>query len=384
MLSDKEGDKVNTRSTVTDLKSTVHWGFTCDACGQCPIEGVRFHKRDEDYDLCESEFHGLSPDEQRLFERMETPEEELDNIPANNIPQNNIPQNDEGDILAPRALSAHMPNSFGGGWNRLMKVAEGSTASLGIGGLLQKVTEGLEGRFIEEAAMGRDLENALLDSPALVNCTSSLSRHGYNPLIAAARNGHHQAVSVLLLHHADPDVRDWTGRTALDHAQLGGHSRVALLLNEALHVVNRVLLPSSRQQEAVKDPWFVFCLLASDEVIQLFLNPRNESLLAYEALNQECTKAVSEQEQWITAARVLHDMLHPRSEDLEFNKDASIVTSSPTDGRTDSLIDRSMDVPHSVPRSGSHEERGRGGHKKGGKGTCRYEDPALCVRCSWA
>jgi len=50
-----------------------HWGVTCDVTGQHPIEGVRFWKRGEDYDLCQAAFDKLAPEEQEAYERIESP-----------------------------------------------------------------------------------------------------------------------------------------------------------------------------------------------------------------------------------------------------------------------------------------------------------------------
>ena len=51
----------------------VHWGFTCDVSGMNPITGVRFHKRGENYDLCEEEFSKLSDEDKKHYDRIESP-----------------------------------------------------------------------------------------------------------------------------------------------------------------------------------------------------------------------------------------------------------------------------------------------------------------------
>lgn len=70
-------DKKDTPRPVQDedkkKQPVVHWGFTCDVSGMSPITGVRFHKRGEDYDLCEAEFAKLSDEDKKLYERVEIP-----------------------------------------------------------------------------------------------------------------------------------------------------------------------------------------------------------------------------------------------------------------------------------------------------------------------
>jgi hypothetical protein len=54
-------------------KLVVHQGVTCDVSGLCPIVGVRYKKRGEDYDLCEAEFEKLTDDERAAFIRIPHP-----------------------------------------------------------------------------------------------------------------------------------------------------------------------------------------------------------------------------------------------------------------------------------------------------------------------
>jgi hypothetical protein len=51
----------------------VHEGVICDASGMNPILGVRYKKRDEDYDLCEAEFHKLAEKDKAAFVRIDRP-----------------------------------------------------------------------------------------------------------------------------------------------------------------------------------------------------------------------------------------------------------------------------------------------------------------------
>merc|ERR1719316_933258 len=52
----------------------VHLGVSCDVSGQCPIVGVRYHKRGANYDLCQAEFDKLSPEAQGAFEAIHQPQ----------------------------------------------------------------------------------------------------------------------------------------------------------------------------------------------------------------------------------------------------------------------------------------------------------------------
>merc|ERR1711939_190193 len=51
----------------------VHKNVICDVSGMHPIVGVRFKKKGQDYDLCQCEFQKLSPEEQAVYEAIETP-----------------------------------------------------------------------------------------------------------------------------------------------------------------------------------------------------------------------------------------------------------------------------------------------------------------------
>ena len=45
------------------------------------------------------------------------------------------------------------------------------------------------------------------------------------PLIAAAMEGHDNAVKILLEYGADPEIKDKEGWKAIDHAQMAGNHR---------------------------------------------------------------------------------------------------------------------------------------------------------------
>lgn len=52
-----------------------HWGVTCDKSGMCPIVGNRWHKRGENYDLCEAEYQLLPQAEREKFVCIKHPQE---------------------------------------------------------------------------------------------------------------------------------------------------------------------------------------------------------------------------------------------------------------------------------------------------------------------
>lgn len=68
-----KGTQAADSSSFIEEKEGVHWGFTCDLSGQCPIRGPRFHKRGENFDLCREEFEKLSDEDKKLFERIDVP-----------------------------------------------------------------------------------------------------------------------------------------------------------------------------------------------------------------------------------------------------------------------------------------------------------------------
>jgi hypothetical protein len=64
-------------------KSPVkHWGVQCDATGQNPIVGPRFHKRGENYDICQAAFEQLSAEEQAKFIRLDNVTKIVDWVPV--------------------------------------------------------------------------------------------------------------------------------------------------------------------------------------------------------------------------------------------------------------------------------------------------------------
>merc|ERR1712157_318111 len=51
----------------------VHHGIWCDVSGMRPIVGVRYKKKGEDYDLCESEFLKIPEAAKQAFQRIDWP-----------------------------------------------------------------------------------------------------------------------------------------------------------------------------------------------------------------------------------------------------------------------------------------------------------------------
>jgi len=62
---------------------------------------------------------------------------------------------------------------------------------------------------------------------------NAIDEHGNTPLIEAARFGHDHVVTVLLLAHADPSIRNDEGKTALMLAAEGRHDETVRVLTQA-------------------------------------------------------------------------------------------------------------------------------------------------------
>jgi len=73
--------KEETERKAEPVPVVLHYGITCDVSNQCPIRGPRFHKRGEDYDLCEGEFNKLDRTEQAKFIRLDKPTQIADSLP---------------------------------------------------------------------------------------------------------------------------------------------------------------------------------------------------------------------------------------------------------------------------------------------------------------
>jgi ankyrin repeat protein len=76
-----------------------------------------------------------------------------------------------------------------------------------------------------------DTVRAVLNSPNVD--VNAIDEHGNSPLIEAARFGHDQVVTALLLAHADPYIKNDEGKTALMLAAEGGHDETVKVLTQA-------------------------------------------------------------------------------------------------------------------------------------------------------
>lgn len=76
-----------------------------------------------------------------------------------------------------------------------------------------------------------DTVRALLASPNVD--VNGLDEHGNTPLIEAARSGHDEVVTALLIAKADMKTTNDEGKTALMLAAEGGHDETVRVLTEA-------------------------------------------------------------------------------------------------------------------------------------------------------
>jgi ankyrin repeat protein len=76
-----------------------------------------------------------------------------------------------------------------------------------------------------------DTVRAVLNSPNVD--VNAIDEPGNTPLIEAARFGHDQVVSALLLAHANPSIKNDEGKTALMLAAEGRHDETVRVLTQA-------------------------------------------------------------------------------------------------------------------------------------------------------
>ena len=76
-----------------------------------------------------------------------------------------------------------------------------------------------------------DTVRAVLNSPNVD--VNAIDEHGNTPLIEAARFGHDKVVTILLLAHADPAMKNDEGKTALMLAAEGRHDETVRVLTQA-------------------------------------------------------------------------------------------------------------------------------------------------------
>eukprot|EP00750_Incisomonas_marina_P018566 INCI3016.1.p1 GENE.INCI3016.1~~INCI3016.1.p1 ORF type:complete len:667 (-),score=157.07 INCI3016.1:468-2468(-) len=79
----KKAAKASKKPFNQAAKSPVkHWGVHCDATGQSPIVGPRFHKKGENYDICQAAFDQLSSEDQEKFIRLDNVTKIIDWVPC--------------------------------------------------------------------------------------------------------------------------------------------------------------------------------------------------------------------------------------------------------------------------------------------------------------
>ena len=76
-----------------------------------------------------------------------------------------------------------------------------------------------------------DTVRAVLNSPNVD--VNAVDAHGNTPLMDAARLGHDEVVTVLLLAHANPSLKNEEGKTALMLAAEGRHDETVRVLTQA-------------------------------------------------------------------------------------------------------------------------------------------------------
>ena len=85
--------------------------------------------------------------------------------------------------------------------------------------------------FRAAVAGNADTVRALLASPNVD--VNAVDEHGNTPLIEAARFGHDQVVTALLIAKANVNARNDQGKTALMLAAEGGHDETVRVLSQA-------------------------------------------------------------------------------------------------------------------------------------------------------
>ena len=81
------------------------------------------------------------------------------------------------------------------------------------------------------SAGNADTVRSLLASPNVD--VNGIDEHGNTPLIQAARSGHDEVVTALLLAKAEVGTKNNEGKTALMLAAEGGHDQVVSILTQA-------------------------------------------------------------------------------------------------------------------------------------------------------
>jgi ankyrin repeat protein len=100
-------------------------------------------------------------------------------------------------------------------------------------GVAKRATRSPETEALLRAARAgnADTVRALLASPNVD--VNGIDEHGNTPLIEAARFGHDEVVTALLIAKADAKVKNDEGKTALMLAAEGGHDETVRVLTQA-------------------------------------------------------------------------------------------------------------------------------------------------------
>ena len=119
-------NKVTEKMESMNGPPAVHHGVTCDKSGMTPIIGNRYKKRNENYDLCESEYQKLSKEEQGQYDKIARPA----NQQSNNMP-------------FPMMPPPSMMGSGGPGGMMPPPMMMGGGGSGGPGGMMPPMPEGM-------------------------------------------------------------------------------------------------------------------------------------------------------------------------------------------------------------------------------------------------
>ena len=71
----KSGEKADRKAAMyANLPPAIHRGFSCDKCGMMPIIGIRYNKKKDNYDLCETCFSKCTDEKKKKFSAKYRPE----------------------------------------------------------------------------------------------------------------------------------------------------------------------------------------------------------------------------------------------------------------------------------------------------------------------
>ncbi|MGQ9830566.1 MAG: ankyrin repeat domain-containing protein [Thermochromatium sp.] len=148
-----------------------------------------------------------------------------------------IESSEQGDLNTVEQLLARhrQPDVRDGcGWTPLMKAALNGHAAI-VERLLQAGaqvdamdTGGYTAMMLAASNNHAAIVERLLEAGATVDHQEST--RGWTALIWAAKQGHSATVRTLLEHQANPNIKDFDGKTAADWAREGGYTEILALL----------------------------------------------------------------------------------------------------------------------------------------------------------